>query len=187
MSDPRTTPSILTRGAVDLGALLPPPAPPAGPTPVSAPGRAGDSGTPTFHDDSMIIEVTEATFQADVVERSMTTPVVIDFWAEWCQPCKQLTPLLEKLAREGAGSWVLAKIDIDANQRIAQAFGIQSIPTVYAVVGGRPVDTFSGVVPEAQLRPWISSIMQAAGMAVEEPIDPRFDPADDALVNRDLE
>jgi putative thioredoxin len=154
---------------------------------MSAPGRAGDPAAPSFQDSSMIIEVTEATFQADVVERSMTTPVVIDFWAEWCQPCKQLTPTLEKLAREGGGSWILAKIDVDANQRIAGAFGIQSIPTVYAVVGGRPVDTFSGALPESQLRPWVSAVLQAAGMTVEAPLDPRFDAADEALVNGDLE
>jgi putative thioredoxin len=134
----------------------------------------------------MIIDVTEATFQADIVERSMTTPVVIDFWADWCQPCKQLTPVLEKLAREGGGSWVLARIDVDANQRIAGAFGVQSIPTVYAVVGGRPVDTFSGAVPEAQLRPWIAAVLAAGGVDVAVPIDPRFDAADEALVNGDL-
>lgn len=185
MSDPRTTPSILTRGAVDLGALRAPAAPPASASPAAAP----PDGAPSFGSDPMIIAVTEATFQADVVERSMQTPVVIDFWADWCQPCKQLTPVLEKLAREGGGTWVLAKIDVDANPRIAAAFGVQSIPTVYAVAGGRPVDTFNGVVPEPQLRQWINAIMQAGGVdaALEVPEDPRFAAADEALVNGDLE
>jgi putative thioredoxin len=135
----------------------------------------------------MIIDVTEATFQADVIERSQQTPVVIDFWAEWCEPCKQLTPMLEKLAREGDGAWVLARIDVDANPRIAQMFRVQSIPTVYAVVGGQPVDAFNGVIPETQLRQWIAAIAQAGGVVVEVPEDPRFAGADEALVNGDLE
>jgi putative thioredoxin len=131
--------------------------------------------------------VTEATFQSEVLERSLSTPVVVDFWAEWCEPCKQLSPVLERLAAEGAGAWVLAKVDVDANPRIAQMFRVQGIPMVYAVVGGQPVDAFSGVVPEAQLRQWIQAVLKAGGAAVAEPEDPRLDEADDALMSGDLD
>jgi putative thioredoxin len=134
-----------------------------------------------------VIDVTEATFQSEVLERSLTTPVVIDFWAEWCQPCKQLSPVLERLAMEGGGAWVLAKIDVDSNPRIAQMFRVQGIPMVYAVVGGQPVDAFSGVVPESQLRQWIDAVLKAAGASVAEAEDPRLNEADDALMSGDLD
>ncbi|HEU0241688.1 MAG TPA: thioredoxin [Micromonosporaceae bacterium] len=200
MSDPRNAPSILTRGAVDLGALrsAPPPAPssagpdtgpPAGDASAAPGASASSGGAPSFSNGGgqvMVIDVTEATFADEVLTRSMTTPVVIDFWAEWCGPCKQLSPVLEHLAHEGGGSWVLAKVDVDANPRLAATFRIQSIPTVYAVVGGQPVDAFNGVIPEAQLRQWIAAVMQAGGVAVEQPDDPRFAEADDALVAGDL-
>ncbi|GHJ51925.1 co-chaperone YbbN [Nonomuraea sp. TT08I-71] len=134
-----------------------------------------------------VIDVTEATFQSEVLERSLTTPVVVDFWAEWCEPCKQLSPVLERLAAEGEGAWVLARIDVDANPRLAQMFRVQGIPMVYAVVGGQPIDAFSGVVPEAQLRQWIQAILKAGGVTVAEPEDPRLIEADDALMSGDLE
>ena len=180
MSDPRTSSSsIFTRGAVDLSALrTPPPAKPAEPR--AAPVGTGGTG-------AAVIDVTEATFQLEVAERSLTTPVVIDFWAEWCGPCKQLSPVLERLAVEGGGSWVLAKIDVDANPRLAQAFQVQSIPMVYAVVGGRPVDAFAGVVPETQLRQWIDAILKLGGIEMEAPVDPRITEADDALMSGDLD
>ena len=133
------------------------------------------------------IDVTEATFQSEVLERSLTTPVVIDFWAEWCEPCKQLSPVLERLAVEGGGSWVLAKVDVDANPRLAQMFRVQGIPMVYAIVGGQPVDAFSGVVPEAQLRQWIDAVLKAGGVAVAMPEDPRLNEADEALITGDLD
>jgi putative thioredoxin len=191
MSDPLTTPSIFTRGAVDLGALrntvtqpsgqaAPAAAPDAAPAPSMGPPGGGGGGV-------AVIDVTEATFQTEVLERSVSTPVVIDFWAEWCQPCKQLSPVLEKLAVEGAGAWVLARIDVDANPRLAQMFRVQSIPMVYAIVGGQPVDAFSGVVPEAQLRQWIGALLKAGGVQVTEPEDPRLVEADEALISGDLD
>jgi putative thioredoxin len=95
--------------------------------------------------------------------------------------------VLEKLAIEGGGSWVLAKIDVDSNQRLAQALRVQSIPMVYAIVGGQPIDTFTGVVPEAQLRQWIAAVLKAGGVDVAEPEDPRLEAADDALMNSDFD
>ncbi|MEG3636211.1 MULTISPECIES: tetratricopeptide repeat protein [unclassified Micromonospora] len=184
MSDPRITSSIFTRGAVDLSALRTP-APSSTPAPVQAGPPAGAPGGAVGG--VTVIDVTEATFQSEVLERSLTTPVVIDFWAEWCQPCKQLSPVLERLAVEGGGAWVLAKVDVDANPRLAQMFRVQGIPMVYAVVGGQPVDAFSGVVPEAQLRQWIQAVLKAGGVSVAEPEDPRLDEADDALMSGDLD
>jgi putative thioredoxin len=112
--------------------------------------------------DSAVIDVTEETFNSDVVERSRTTPVIIDLWAEWCEPCKQLSPVLEKLAGEADGQWVLAKVDVDANPRLAQALQVQSIPMVVAVIGGQLVDGFLGALPEAQVKQWISQVVAAA-------------------------
>jgi putative thioredoxin len=198
MSDPRINPSIFTRGAVDLGALrsaAPSPSRPAAGSPAGPPsqqaGPSGPSGLPGPIGGGgggvTVIDVTEATFQAEVLERSMTTPVIIDFWAEWCEPCKQLSPVLERLAVEGDGAWILAKVDVDANPRIAQMFRVQGIPMIYAVVGGQPVDAFSGVVPEAQLRQWVDAVLKAGGVAVESPEDPRLIEADDALMDGDLD
>ncbi|GIJ24381.1 tetratricopeptide repeat protein [Micromonospora lutea] len=186
MSDPRITSSIFTRGAVDLSALR---TPAPSPAPAPAPAQAGPpAGAPGGAVGGVtVVDVTEATFQSEVLERSLTTPVVVDFWAEWCQPCKQLSPVLERLAVEGGGAWVLAKVDVDANPRLAQMFRVQGIPMVYAVVGGQPVDAFSGVVPEAQLRQWIQAVLKAGGVSVAEPEDPRLDEADDALMSGDLD
>ena len=202
-------------GAVDLSGLkaraeqrTAPPARPAagnGAAPPPPAGGAPAAGAPTG---GVVVDVTEDTFQAEVIERSMTVPVVVDLWAEWCQPCKQLSPTLEKLAKEGNGSWVLAKVDVDANPRIAQMFQVQSIPTVHVVVAQQPVTSFSGVQPEAELRTWIAQILDAlrdrmpgiaeaeargpaaADEAAEpepEPEDPRFTAAEDALDRGDYD
>ncbi|WP_027659445.1 tetratricopeptide repeat protein [Salinispora fenicalii] len=181
MSDPRITPSIFTRGAVDLSALRTP-----APSPAPASAQSGPSDD-AAGSTAAVIDVTEATFQTEVLERSLSTPVVVDFWAEWCEPCKQLSPVLERLAVEGGGAWVLAKVDVDANPRLAQMFRVQGIPMVYAVVGGQPVDAFSGVVPEAQLRQWIQAVLKAGGASVAETADPRLDEADESLLNGDLD
>jgi putative thioredoxin len=109
-----------------------------------------------------VIDVTEETFNVEVVERSRSAPVILDLWAEWCGPCKQLSPVLEKLAIEADGAWVLAKVDIDANPQLRAALQVQSIPMVMAVVGGQVVDGFLGAMPEAQVRQWIGQLMQVA-------------------------
>src|SRR6516162_9724971 len=118
---------------------------------------SGDGETSAF-----VIDVTEETFNTEVAARSRTTPVIVDLWADWCGPCKQLSPVLEKLANEADGAWVLAKIDVDANPRLAQAFQAQSIPMVVAVIGGQLVDAFLGAMPEAQVRQWISQVLAVA-------------------------
>ena len=129
---------------------------------------AARSGEPAGSPGGNVIDVTEETFNVDVVERSRSVPVILDLWAEWCGPCKQLSPVLEKLATEAAGDWVLAKIDIDANPQLRAALQVQSIPMVMAVAGGQVVDGFLGAMPEAQVRQWVGQVMQVAnqmGMA----------------------
>jgi putative thioredoxin len=155
--------------------------PPTATAPAGAPGGA-------------IVDVTEATFQAEVLDRSFQVPVVLDLWAEWCGPCKQLSPVLERLATEGGGSWVLAKIDVDANQALAQALRVQGIPAVKAVWQGQLVAEFSGAIPEEQARQFVAELVRATtGGAVPggeeapaEQEDPRLDAAEAALERGDL-
>ncbi|WP_166355200.1 tetratricopeptide repeat protein [Phytoactinopolyspora limicola] len=185
-------------GAVDLSALQARrPAAPAGGQGAGA--NSGGTGG------GFVVDVTEATFQAEVINRSATVPVVIDFWATWCQPCKQLSPILEGLAAEYGGRFVLAKIDVDANQQIAASAQVQSIPTVLAVIGGQAVPLFQGALPEADVRRVLEEMLKVAAQnginGVAEPTggapageesaepasDPRFDAAYDALERGDLD
>jgi thioredoxin len=109
-----------------------------------------------------IIDVTDDTFNTDVVARSQTVPVVLDLWADWCGPCKQLGPILEKLATEANGAFVLARVDVDANPQLSAALQVQSIPMVVAIVGGQVADGFLGAMPEPQVRQWLGQVMQVA-------------------------
>src|SRR4051812_48070376 len=108
---------------------------------------------------SNIIETTESTFEQDVIERSMDVPVVVDFWASWCQPCRLLGPILEKLAREAGGSFVLVKADTERVPNIAAGFGVRSIPAVFGIKDGRVVDSFLGALPESAIRAWIERLL----------------------------
>ncbi|MET8953904.1 tetratricopeptide repeat protein [Streptomyces sp. NPDC004129] len=122
--------------------------------------RQGGGGAVSPAD--LVIDVDEAGFETDVLQRSTEVPVVIDFWAEWCQPCKQLSPILERLALEYNGRFVLAKIDVDANQMLMQQFGIQGIPAVFAVVAGQALPLFQGAAPEQQIRETLDQLVQVA-------------------------
>ncbi|MCM3263154.1 tetratricopeptide repeat protein [Streptomyces thermoviolaceus] len=122
--------------------------------------REGGAGAVSPAD--LVIDVSEATFERDVLQRSAEVPVVIDFWAEWCQPCKQLGPVLERLAVEYNGRFLLAKVDVDANQLLMQQFGIQGIPAVFAVVAGQALPLFQGAAPEAQIRQTLDQLVQVA-------------------------
>jgi putative thioredoxin len=157
MTQPR---NFSIHGAVDLGARQ-----------AAAKRKAQAAQAPAGESSAYVIEVTEATFNTDVVARSQRVPVIVDLWADWCEPCKQLGPVLEKLANEAAGAWILAKVDVDANPQLGAALQVQSIPMVVAVIGGQLVDGFLGVLPEAQVRSWIGQILGVAaqlGLEVQD-------------------
>ncbi|AQT74480.1 tetratricopeptide repeat protein [Streptomyces sp. fd1-xmd] len=122
----------------------------AGPAPRAVPPSA------------LVFDADEAGFERDVLQLSAEVPVVLDFWAEWCQPCKQLSPLLERLTVEANGRFVLAKVDVDANQMLMQQFQIQGIPAVFAVVAGQVLPLFQGVAPEQQIRDTLAQLVQVA-------------------------
>ena len=177
-------------GAVDLSGLRAP-TPPAGsgPAPTGAPRPAG----------SHVIDVSEATFETEVLQRSLRVPVLIDFWAEWCGPCKQLSPVLERLAEADGGAWVLAKLDVDANQAFAGQLQIQSIPTILLALGGRLVQGFTGALPEKDIRSFLDQVLAAAKQAglpgtdgqaapaepAAAPVEPELLAAEDALGRED--
>jgi len=110
----------------------------------------------------MSVDVTDATFATEVVERSKQVPVVVDLWAEWCGPCKQLGPILERVIDETQGKVVLAKVDVDTNRQVAAAFQVQGIPAVYALRDGKVVDHFVGAQPEANVRAFVEGLLPSA-------------------------
>ncbi|MFZ5791344.1 MAG: thioredoxin [Pseudomonadota bacterium] len=121
-------------------------------------------------------------FMADVIDASMTVPVIVDFWATWCGPCKQLGPMLEKAVQEAKGAVRLVKIDVDSNQELAAQMRIQSIPAVYAFFQGRPVDGFMGAIPESQIKQFVQRLIKAAGgKAGPSPVEEALEHAEAAL------
>ncbi|MFC9969797.1 tetratricopeptide repeat protein [Spirillospora sp. NPDC127200] len=170
----------------------------AGGPPAAAAGAAGPA----------VMDVTDQTFGTEVVERSKTVPVLVDFWADWCGPCKQLGPILEKLAAEAAGKWVLAKVDIEANPQLnayMQQMGVRGIPFVAVVVAGQLLPFLNGAAPEPQVRDAIDQLFDAlrkegilpegfddapgaeADGAAQPAADPVYAEAEDALRAGDLE
>ncbi|HZE33915.1 MAG TPA: tetratricopeptide repeat protein [Actinoallomurus sp.] len=189
-----TSSDFSLHGAVDLGAR-------------QAAAKRAQQRPAAASGSSSVIDVTDATFNAEVIDRSRTVPVLVDFWADWCQPCKQLGPILEKLANEAAGRWVLAKVDIDANPGLGQQLsrmGVQGIPFVAAVVAGQMLPVLNGAAPEPQVRQVLDQLFDALreqglmpeGAGAAEPAngeapqpagDPAQDQAEAALQRGDLD
>lgn len=130
--------------------------------------RAGGDATPTAAPADLIVETTTQTFARDVLDTSMKVPVIVDFWAPWCGPCKQLTPVLEKLVLAARGAVRLVKMNIDDHPAVAQQLRIQSIPAVFAFKNGQPVDGFMGALPESQVRAFIEKLAGGVGPSPAE-------------------
>jgi len=181
------------RGAIDLGALA-----------QSRKAQSVASDALANAPAGVVVDVNEEDFQQKVIDISKTVPIIVDLWAEWCGPCKQLSPLLEKLAAEYKGRFVLAKIDVDANPRLSQMFQVQSIPAVFAVIGESAGPLFQGAIPEAELRQVIEEVLRIAAeqgvngtintevqedvapVIEEEQIDPRLEAAFNAIEKGDF-
>jgi putative thioredoxin len=125
-----------------------------------------------------IVQTSRETFQQDVIDRSADVPVVVDFWAEWCQPCRLLGPLLEKLADEHQGAFVLVKAETEQMPEVVTSFGVSSIPAVFGVREGRVVDQFVGLLPEPQIRAWLDRLLpgEAENLAAEAKLLEQTDP-----------
>lgn len=127
-----------------------------------------------------------AGFMADVIEASRDVPVIVDFWATWCGPCKTLGPTLEKVVNEARGAVRLVKIDVDRNPELSQQLRIQSIPTVYAFKDGQPVDGFQGALPESQVKQWVDQLVKKFGSAQSSPLDEALEAAEAAMAGDDI-
>ncbi|MBM7368602.1 putative thioredoxin [Gordonia hydrophobica] len=165
------------------------------PAPSSSPAPTGDESADGAG--PAVIDVTEIDFEEQIVQRSLQQLVVVDLWAAWAEPSRELSPTLARLAQESGGRWVLARVDVDASPRIAQAFGAQSIPMVIALVGGQPVAAFNGAQPEEQIRGWLDDIFAKAGHLLPESAgaapeaepepDPRMVAAEELMNSGDMD
>ncbi|MGQ0741191.1 MAG: thioredoxin [Alphaproteobacteria bacterium] len=147
-------------------------------------GAGQQAAEPAAQSNPHIKEGSQATFAEDVLQTSLETPVIVDFWAPWCGPCKQLGPVLERTVNQAKGAVRLVKINVDENQELAQQLRIQSIPAVYAFRNGQPVDGFLGAMPESQVRAFVQHV--AGGAAEAPPMDEGLDRAAQALAARDI-